>query len=93
MQLKFLRSIQIFLWRAAQHGLPIGENWAIRLRLQISPCAMCGQVTEIIIYVLFFYNFAPAVWLVSPLELRVHNLPDYFRNLMDCMEGQMFMYL
>jgi zinc-binding in reverse transcriptase len=77
-QVDVLPRIQLFIWRIVQGGLPVGETWARKLGLNVPVCAICGMDVDDVMHVLFYCQFARAVWLASPLGVQSLSLPSNF---------------
>ncbi|CAA7037607.1 unnamed protein product [Microthlaspi erraticum] len=63
----FAPKLKIFLWKAVQGALPLGENLAIRGIVHQATCIHCGQA-ETTLHIFFLYEFAQEVWRLAPFR-------------------------
>ncbi|CAA7048221.1 unnamed protein product [Microthlaspi erraticum] len=78
---KFAPKFKIFLWKAVQGALPVGENLASRGIAQQATCIHCGA-PESTLHMLFHCSLAQEVWSLAPFRIQIT-----FGNLMDLKAG------
>ena len=57
----------LFLWKAMQNAIPIGENLKVRGIKTAAACPHCG-LEESVTHLFFLYNFVNQVWEESPFK-------------------------
>ncbi|ESQ45920.1 hypothetical protein EUTSA_v10011015mg [Eutrema salsugineum] len=77
----------MFIWKALQNALPVGEQLAIRQITTTSKCCRCPE-NESVFHLLFNCPFAVEVWNRSPWTsgLITSNWTDVLSGLKDVME-------
>ncbi|KAL0900977.1 hypothetical protein Bca101_084938 [Brassica carinata] len=76
--------IMVFLWKATQGALPVGENLQKRGMLQHTTCIRCGE-TETVSHIFLHCAYAKKVW-AKPL-LVPHFDPDDFSSLVEALRS------
>ncbi|CAA7061573.1 unnamed protein product [Microthlaspi erraticum] len=69
---KFAPKLKIFLWKAVQGALPVGNNLAIRGIFPQSNCIHCGS-PESTLHMLFHCPLAQEVWSLAPFRNQIYS--------------------
>ncbi|CAA7045734.1 unnamed protein product [Microthlaspi erraticum] len=68
----FAPKLKIFLWKAVQGALPVGDNLAIRGMTFQAACIHCGR-PESTLHMLFHCNLAQEVWSMAPFRNQISS--------------------